>query len=161
MPSLLVSFGLAVRRLRTAAGHSQESFADAIGVHRNYIGTVERGETNISLENIGRIAAGLKQPVSALFQEIEVREKSATRDVTSINARREGQSGTPYKRSVQKSERNVAERRVMLRQHVAELLTELNKLEGAATIAVPAAAPVTSTKKATKRAKKSPRTDRK
>ena len=52
--------GRTVRRLRKQAGYSQESFADACKLHRTYMGAVERGETNISLDNIERIARGLR-----------------------------------------------------------------------------------------------------
>ena len=68
---LFVRFGAAVRRLRMHAGYSQESLADLVGMHRNYIGTVERGETNISLENMHPIARGLRISLSALFAEVE------------------------------------------------------------------------------------------
>jgi transcriptional regulator with XRE-family HTH domain len=71
MPTLRKKLGQAVRHLRTDAGYSQESFADACKVHRTYIGAVERGETNISLDNIERIAKTLKIPVSRLFVEAE------------------------------------------------------------------------------------------
>jgi transcriptional regulator with XRE-family HTH domain len=71
MPTLRKKLGQAVRNLRTDAGYSQESFADACKVHRTYIGSVERGETNISLDNIERIAKTLKIPVSRLFAEAE------------------------------------------------------------------------------------------
>jgi len=66
-----LKFGRAVRRLRTAADYSQESFADAIGVHRTFMGSVERGETNISLDNIARIAKGLRVTLAELFAETE------------------------------------------------------------------------------------------
>jgi transcriptional regulator with XRE-family HTH domain len=65
--------GNAVRRLRTDAGFSQESFADACQLHRTYIGSVERGEVNISLDNLERIARTLRMPVSRLFAEAEGR----------------------------------------------------------------------------------------
>jgi transcriptional regulator with XRE-family HTH domain len=71
MPALRLQFGRAVRRLRSAKGFSQEAFADAVGVHRTYMGAVERGETNISLDNVVRIAAGLGIKVSSLFSEAE------------------------------------------------------------------------------------------
>jgi transcriptional regulator with XRE-family HTH domain len=71
MPALRLQLGRAVRRLRSAKGLSQEAFADAIGVHRTYMGAVERGETNISLENVVRIAEGLGMKVSTLFVEAE------------------------------------------------------------------------------------------
>lgn len=73
MPSstLREKLGKAVRRLRKDAGFSQESFADACHLHRTYIGSVERGEVNISLDNLERIARRLKVPVSRLFTEAE------------------------------------------------------------------------------------------
>lgn len=70
-PALRERLGKAVRRLRTDAGFSQESFADACHLHRTYIGSVERGEVNISLDNIERIARTLRVPVSRLFVEAE------------------------------------------------------------------------------------------
>ena len=48
-----------VRRLRRTRGYSQESFADACGLHRTYVGAIERGERNVSIDNIERIAAAL------------------------------------------------------------------------------------------------------
>lgn len=77
---LFARFGATIRRLRVRAGYSQESFADHVGMHRNYIGTVERGETNITLENIARIAKGLQIPMNALFTELEGNESDAASD---------------------------------------------------------------------------------
>jgi transcriptional regulator with XRE-family HTH domain len=71
MSSTRLKFGRAVRRLRTRAGYSQESFADEVGVHRTFMGSVERGETNISLDNIVRIAKGLRVTLPDLFAEVE------------------------------------------------------------------------------------------
>jgi transcriptional regulator with XRE-family HTH domain len=71
MPTLREHLGRAVRRLRADAGFSQEGFADACALHRTYIGSVERGETNISLDNIERIARTLGLTVSRLFAEAE------------------------------------------------------------------------------------------
>jgi transcriptional regulator with XRE-family HTH domain len=68
---LLVAFGAAVRALRRDRGLSQEEFADRVGLHRTYIGDVERGERNIGLVNIGRIAVGLDVPLSVLMAETE------------------------------------------------------------------------------------------
>lgn len=48
-----------VRRLRKAAGFSQEAFADACGLHRTYIGAIERAERNVSLDNIEKMARAL------------------------------------------------------------------------------------------------------
>jgi transcriptional regulator with XRE-family HTH domain len=69
--SLRNGLGRAVRRLRADKGYSQEGFADQIGVHRTYMGAVERGEVNISLANIERLARGLGLSVSQLLREAE------------------------------------------------------------------------------------------
>jgi transcriptional regulator with XRE-family HTH domain len=68
---LLRAFGVAVRRLRRERGWSQEEFADRAGVHRTYMGAIERGEQNLSLVSIGRVAAGLGISLSALMAEVE------------------------------------------------------------------------------------------
>lgn len=60
-----------VRELRLAKGISQEALADAAGVHRTYMGSVERGERNISLENIVKIAHALKVTPGQLLQTIK------------------------------------------------------------------------------------------
>jgi transcriptional regulator with XRE-family HTH domain len=71
MASIKAEFGRTVRALRTAAGYSQEGFADAIKVTRTYMGKLERGLGNPTLEMIGRIARGLKISLAKLFAEIE------------------------------------------------------------------------------------------
>lgn len=48
-----------VRRLRTSTGLSQEELAARAGLHRTYISSVERGQRNVSLENIFAIARAL------------------------------------------------------------------------------------------------------
>lgn len=60
-------FGRRVRDLRAKLGLSQEKFADRCGLHRTYMGGIERGERNPSLLNIGRIAKGLDITLSELF----------------------------------------------------------------------------------------------
>lgn len=67
--SARVLFGAEIRRLREKKGYSQESFAEACGLHRTYIGAIERGERNVSIDNIERIAAALGVPIAALFPE--------------------------------------------------------------------------------------------
>lgn len=49
--------GANLRRLRTERGHSQEAFADELGFHRTYVGGVERGERNLTLRSVERLAA--------------------------------------------------------------------------------------------------------
>ena len=71
MRSLRARLGQAIRRLRKEAGYSQESFADHCGLHRTYMGGVERGETNISLDNIERIARALRLTPAQLLAEAE------------------------------------------------------------------------------------------
>lgn len=68
---LLIDFGMAVRSLRQSQGLSQEDFADRVGIHRTYIGDVERGERNVGLVNVGRIADALGVTLSALMVEVE------------------------------------------------------------------------------------------
>jgi transcriptional regulator with XRE-family HTH domain len=71
MATLRVKFGRAVRALRTEAGYSQESFADAIDVHRTQMGTLERGKGNPTLETIAAVAKGLRISISELFEAVE------------------------------------------------------------------------------------------
>jgi len=61
-------FGKRVRKLRVEKGLSQEELAFKIGIHRTYIGGIERGERNPSLKNIAAIAKALQVTLSKLFQ---------------------------------------------------------------------------------------------
>lgn len=56
---VLAAFGNRVRELRRKKGFSQETLAHASGLHRTYVSGVERGERNISLVNIVRLANAL------------------------------------------------------------------------------------------------------
>ena len=59
MNDILSIIGTNVRRYRTARGLSQETLAENTGLHRTYVGAVERGERNISARNIEKIAKEL------------------------------------------------------------------------------------------------------
>ena len=61
------AFGQRVRELRRAKGLSQEGLALICGLDRTYIGGIERGERNVSLINIEKIAVALGVPVRGMF----------------------------------------------------------------------------------------------
>lgn len=63
---ILVKFGKKVREERKKLGYSQEVLAEKAGVHRTYIGMIERGEKNITLANIQRVSKALKIKISEL-----------------------------------------------------------------------------------------------
>ncbi len=60
--------GKTIRSKRSELGYSQEAFAHECGVHRTYMGSIERGERNLSLLNILRIAKVLKIRSSELLE---------------------------------------------------------------------------------------------
>ncbi len=65
--ALKKGFGEQVKKYRLQANLSQEDLGFECGLHRTYIGSIERGETNLSLENIAILAITLRCKVSALF----------------------------------------------------------------------------------------------
>ncbi len=65
--TIKVTFGQRVRELRTQKGLSQEGLALTCDLDRTYIGGIERGERNVSLVNIQKIAVALGVPVRELF----------------------------------------------------------------------------------------------
>ena len=64
---ILIKFGQKVREERLKRKLSQEKFADIAGVHRTYIGMIERAEKNITLQNIEKIANALKVNIKELL----------------------------------------------------------------------------------------------
>ncbi len=66
---VLVEFGRRVRELRDRRGWSQELLAEKAGVHRTYVGGIERGLRNVALVNIARIAKAFGLTLSDLFAD--------------------------------------------------------------------------------------------
>jgi XRE family transcriptional regulator, regulator of sulfur utilization len=64
------AFGERLRELRGARDWSQEEMGEACDLHWTYIGQVERGERNLTLESIQKIAHGLRINISELFKGI-------------------------------------------------------------------------------------------
>lgn len=62
------TLGRNLRAYRESKGLSQEAFADVLGVHRTYMGGVERGERNLTLRSVERIAAKLDIEPLALLE---------------------------------------------------------------------------------------------
>lgn len=69
--ALLEAFGKIVADRRRELGLSQEGLAERSGLHRTYVGSVERGERNISLLNLVRISRALHLPLSELLAGVE------------------------------------------------------------------------------------------
>jgi transcriptional regulator with XRE-family HTH domain len=63
------TLGKNLRAFREAEGVSQEAFADVLGVHRTYMGALERGERNVSLKSVEKIAGKLKIEPLLLLSE--------------------------------------------------------------------------------------------
>lgn len=66
-PRILISFGKRVREERMRRGYSQEQLAERAGLHRTYIGMIERAEKNITLMNIEKVARALGVRLTSLL----------------------------------------------------------------------------------------------
>ncbi len=66
----LTKFGEILRKKRLEKNLSQEDFAELVGVHRTYIGMLERAEKNITLLNIEKIANALNISIAELLKEL-------------------------------------------------------------------------------------------
>lgn len=64
-------FGIVIRQLRLKAKLSQEEFADLCGLHRTYIGTIERGEKRVTISTAFKLSKALGVPLSQMFMLIE------------------------------------------------------------------------------------------
>lgn len=74
---LAQQFGALIRRLRLDKGLSQEEFADLCGLHRTYIGSIERGEKTVTIDTAAKLAHALGFPLSQLFLRLEADAKTA------------------------------------------------------------------------------------
>lgn len=68
----LLALGQSIRELRIRLGLSQEAFADEVGIDRSYLGGIERGEHNLAIMNLIKIANGLKIELSELFSKAKI-----------------------------------------------------------------------------------------
>ncbi len=68
MSNIAIVIGKRIRNYRTQAGLSQEKLAELCGCHPTYIGQLERGEKNATLESVAKIASALNIPLSTLFE---------------------------------------------------------------------------------------------
>ncbi len=69
MSDVLHRFGKKMRIVRKSKGVSQEKLADLAGLHRTYVSLVERGQCNISLVNIEKLAKALQVPLTRLMPD--------------------------------------------------------------------------------------------
>lgn len=79
---LQAAFGAAVRALRLEQGIAQDRLSEMAALHRTYVGSVERGERNISLSNVQRLAAALGVSLSQLFLRVEHELRDSGREST-------------------------------------------------------------------------------
>ena len=87
MSDLLILLGKRVHDLRAARKWSQEEFAHVSGLHRTYIGQIERGEKNISFENLSRISAALGSSLSELLEDLEGGESAKMQATLALRGR--------------------------------------------------------------------------
>lgn len=67
---ILINFGKRIQILRKSKSLSQEELANLTTLHRTYIGMIERGEKNITLKNIHKLAKALKISISELTKDL-------------------------------------------------------------------------------------------
>lgn len=65
-----------IRERRAKFGFTQESLADVAALHRNYVGSIERGERNINLDNLLKVSQALEVPLSTLIALAEARSST-------------------------------------------------------------------------------------
>jgi len=70
--NISIIFGKSLQKIRKERKWSQEKFADIIGIHRTYLGAIERGEKNITIITIHKISKALNVSISELFEMIKL-----------------------------------------------------------------------------------------
>ena len=70
--SLNAIVGMNLRKIRIERGFSQEEFAEVCGLHRNYLGGIERGERNITLDTLSQIADAIDVSPIQLLSPLDV-----------------------------------------------------------------------------------------
>ncbi|GFZ87047.1 transcriptional regulator [Paenibacillus marchantiophytorum] len=75
MTDLVLKLGERLRYIRKEQNLSQEQLGELAGLHTNYIGQVERGEKNVTIESLEKIAAGLNVSMEQLFRYIDPMER--------------------------------------------------------------------------------------
>ena len=70
--------GQHIRELRSKRGYSQERFADHCHLHRTYMGAIERGERNLTLQTLLNVAKGLGMTLSQLLSGLEKKAANHT-----------------------------------------------------------------------------------
>jgi transcriptional regulator with XRE-family HTH domain len=68
---LLKKLGARIRELRLGRGETQETLAERSGLHRNFVGGIERGERNVTVRSLHRISKALRVHIRELFNDLE------------------------------------------------------------------------------------------
>lgn len=99
MRELAKAVGQRIRNYRTQNGWSQEKLAELSGCHPTYIGQIERGEKNATLESVEKIASALNVPLSRLFEKLggEAQEGIPLKCYNLLAAKSEAEQEALYK----------------------------------------------------------------
>ena len=80
MSDIVKILGQRIKKYRISKGLSQEKLSELAGCHPTYIGQIERGEKNVSVESIEKLSRALNIPLSKLFEKLGA-EDDATRSI--------------------------------------------------------------------------------
>lgn len=71
---IVKQLGRLIRQLRVDAGLSQEEFAAKCGLHRTYVGAIERGEKSVTIDTAAKLAKALNKALSEIFVLLEAQD---------------------------------------------------------------------------------------